>query len=73
MKLRTFLAGGAFLLWATMVPVNVTADSPPNTLTEEEKEAGWKLLFNGQNFDGWHNFKRDGVRPGWQVKDEALV
>jgi hypothetical protein len=73
MKLRTFLAGGAFLLWATMVPVNVTADSPPNTLTEEEKKAGWKLLFNGLSFDGWHNFKRDGVRPGWQVKDGALV
>ena len=73
MKLRTFLAGGAFLLWSAMVPLNVTADSPANTLTEEEKKAGWKLLFNGQNFDGWHNFKRDGVRPGWQVKDGALV
>src|ERR1039457_7708620 len=73
MKLRTFLAGGAFLLWSAMVPLNVTADSPANTLTEEETKAGWKLLFNGQNFDGWHNFKKDGVRPGWQVKDGTLV
>jgi len=31
------------------------------------------LLFNGTNFDGWHNFKRDDIRPGWQVKDGQLV
>jgi hypothetical protein len=45
----------------------------PNTLTEGEQAAGWKLLFNGTNLDGWHNFKREGVLPGWQVKDGALV
>ena len=31
---------------------------------KSEKAAGWKLLFNGKNFDGWHNFRQDGVRPG---------
>jgi hypothetical protein len=44
-----------------------------NTLTDAEKAAGWKILFDGNDFDGWHNFKRDGVRPGWQVKDGAMV
>jgi 3-keto-disaccharide hydrolase len=44
-----------------------------NTLTAAERAAGWRLLFNGTNFDGWHNFKRAGVRPGWQVKEGALV
>lgn len=44
-----------------------------NSLTHAEKAAGWKLLFDGQSFAGWHNFKQDGVRPGWQVKDGALV
>jgi len=44
-----------------------------NTLTEEERRAGWKLLFDGQSLNGWHNFKRDGVRPGWQVKDGTLA
>jgi Domain of Unknown Function (DUF1080) len=46
---------------------------PPNTLSAKEKSAGWVLLFNGTNFDGWHNFKRDGVQPGWEVKDGVLV
>ncbi len=50
------------------------ADAPAvNTLTEAEKAAGWKLLFNGKDLNGWHNFKREGVRPGWQVKEGALV
>ena len=52
----------------------MAADSgPPNQLTADEAKAGWKLLFDGKSFAGWHNFKRDGVRPGWQVKDGALV
>jgi hypothetical protein len=44
-----------------------------NALTDAEKAAGWKLLFNGKDLSGWHNFKADGVKPGWQVKDAALV
>ncbi|OHB84892.1 MAG: hypothetical protein A2Z38_00095 [Planctomycetes bacterium RBG_19FT_COMBO_48_8] len=44
-----------------------------NILTDEEKAAGWKPLFNGNNLDGWHNFKRDDVRPGWQVRNGALI
>ena len=49
------------------------ADASANTLTEAEKAAGWKLLFDGQNLNGWHNFKREGVRAGWQVKDGTLA
>jgi len=48
-------------------------DAAVNQLTDEEKKAGWKLLFDGKSFDGWHNFKKDAVRPGWQVKNGALV
>jgi len=44
-----------------------------NALSPEEKAAGWQLLFNGKDLQGWHNFKLEGVRPGWQVKDGALV
>jgi hypothetical protein len=49
------------------------ANSGLNTLSADEKAAGWKLLFNGKDFSGWHNFKREDIRPGWQVKDGALV
>lgn len=49
------------------------ADAPSNTLTVAEKAAGWKLLFDGQTFTGWHNFKQNGIRPGWQIKDGSLI
>jgi len=58
---------------ALTVAAAVRLPAAENTLTDEEKAAGWKLLFNGNDLNGWHNFKREGVRPGWQVKDGALV
>lgn len=48
-------------------------DPKPNTLTAAEKAEGWRLLFDGKSFDGWHNFKQDGVRPGWQIATNCLV
>ncbi|MEO5915711.1 MAG: DUF1080 domain-containing protein [Luteolibacter sp.] len=48
-------------------------EAKPNTLTDKEKSAGWKLLFDGKSLDGWHNFKKTDVRPGWVVKDGTLV
>ena len=48
-------------------------EAVPNTLTSAERAAGWRRLFNGTNFAGWHNFKRDGIRPGWQIKDGTLA
>ena len=52
---------------------SASASQAPNTLTEAEQKAGWKLLFDGKTLDGWHNFKKEGVRPGWQVKDGNLT
>ncbi len=66
--MKKLLLSGAFLLLASFA---LQAEEP-NTLTAAEKAAGWILLFNGKDLDGWHNFKKDGVRPGWQVKDGAL-
>lgn len=61
--------------WITSSPVHAedNAAAEPNTLTDQEKKDGWKLLFDGKNLDGWHNFKKEGVRPGWQVKDGTLM
>ncbi len=47
-------------------------DAAPNTLTDAEKQAGWKLLFDGQTTKGWRNYKKDGISAGWKVEDGAL-
>jgi len=44
-----------------------------NMLTDAEKAAGWQLLFNGTNFDGWHCWHRTQMRPGWVIKDGCMV
>jgi hypothetical protein len=43
-----------------------------NALTEDEKKAGWKLLFDGKTTEGWKGYKKDKVSDGWQVVDGAL-
>ena len=63
-----------FVVALTGISNLVAADeTAPNTLTAGEKAAGWRLLFNGQDLKGWSNFKRDTIKPGWQVKDGTLA
>ena len=44
-----------------------------NRLTEDEKQAGWRLLFDGKTTRGWRAYKMDKMPPGWKVIDGALV
>jgi hypothetical protein len=44
-----------------------------NRLSDQEKKDGWKLLFDGKSTTGWHSFKQETVRPGWEVKDGTLA
>ena len=64
----------ALVLTATLtLRLTAAEDAKPNTLTADEKAAGWKLLFDGKTLDGWHNFKKEGVKPGWQIKDDTIA
>lgn len=51
----------------------VSAGPPPNTLTPEEKVAGWRLLFDGKTTNGWRGYNMDRMPPGWQAVDGAMV
>jgi hypothetical protein len=44
-----------------------------NTLTEDEKKAGWKLLFDGKTLDGWKGYKKDKPADSWKVVDGVLT
>jgi hypothetical protein len=41
-----------------------------NTLTREEQEAGYRLLFDGHSLEGWDY---TGLPGGWSVEDGAIV
>jgi len=45
----------------------------PNTLTEAEKAAGWKLLFDGRTTEGWRGYKMQSMPPGWVVTNGTLA
>lgn len=44
-----------------------------NSLTEQEKQDGWTLLFNGTSLEGWHSYNKKDSIPIWTVKDGMLV
>ncbi len=50
-----------------------SAERPPNTLSEAEIKAGWRLLFDGQTTNGWRGVYQDEVPPDrWVVEDGTL-
>lgn len=68
---RSYLVLPALILACRLC--GATEPPAPNTLTAAEQAAGWRLLFNGKDLGKWHNFRREGVRPGWQVKEGTLA
>lgn len=58
------------LLTALALPVFA---GEPNTLTDQEKADGFKLIFDGKSTEGFRNFKKEDVSPKWIVKDGALT
>jgi quercetin dioxygenase-like cupin family protein len=45
----------------------------PNTLSADERAAGWTLLFDGKTPSGWRGFQKPAFpAAGWVVEDGAL-
>ena len=43
-----------------------------NTLTDAERAAGWRLLFDGRTLDGWRGYHSLELPAGWTVADGCL-
>jgi len=43
-----------------------------NKLSGKEKKAGWELLFNGKDFDGWRQCNGDAMPINWEIEDNAM-
>jgi hypothetical protein len=79
--MREFTAGArqiavALVIGGLMSGADATAaqaQSPPNTLTAQEKAAGWRLLFDGKSTAGWRAYGADSMPSGWQAVDGSLT
>lgn len=60
---------------APTVGTSSIAEPPavPNTLSAADQAQGWRLLFDGETFEGWKNYgAADDTIEGWVVRDGAL-
>ncbi len=43
-----------------------------NKLSKKEKKAGWTLLFNGKDFDGWRQCNGTAMPTNWVIEENAM-
>ena len=68
-----FLAMRLCILLLLATAASVVSAASANQLTDDEKSAGWKLLFDGTTPQGWHTFKKQSFpEKGWVVEDGWL-
>lgn len=56
-----------------VLAVWANAQEVPNTLSNDEKAAGFKLLFDGKTTKGWRGYKKEEMPSGWKVVDGSLT
>src|SRR5690348_12146862 len=62
-----------FVMAAAALPALAQNGSAMNSLTREEKAAGWQLLFDGSSFDGWENpAQKKPAGDAWAIEHGCL-
>lgn len=67
------LVAGILAAAACKTTNGASAPQAMNSLSTEEQQDGWKLLFDGKSTTGWHNYKKQSVGAGWTVVDGILT
>lgn len=63
--------GISFLI---LILISIPMTMAQNTLTQQEKKEGWKLLFDGKTTDGWRSYNGDSFPDGgWVIEDGTLT
>ena len=55
------------------VPAPQSSAQAPNTLTDAERRAGWRLLFDGTSLTGWRQYRADTLPTAWRVADGTIT
>lgn len=65
--------GISYLLAAALLTISCGLDLfGQNTLSDQEKQEGFVLLFDGSSSDGWRGYKKDKFPARWIIEDGTL-
>jgi hypothetical protein len=62
----------ALFIMAILLASNSAFAQKVNQLSGKEKKAGWELLFNGKNFDGWRQYNGNAMPANWTIEDNSM-
>jgi hypothetical protein len=48
------------------------ADEIDERVSEDQRQAGWRLLFDGRSMDGWRGYHAAPIPDGWRVENGTL-
>ncbi len=72
MKRQNFISLLIFVVFFIFISMNEAISQTPE-LTPAEKQAGWKLLFDGKTTQGWRSARNENLpAAGWEIKDGTL-
>jgi len=72
---KTLIAAAWLLAMAgctTVKPSTQVTSNTMNTLTDEQRKDGWKLLFDGNTTGGWHKYGGGPAGSAWKIADGTL-
>lgn len=73
--IKSILVASSFVVMlACNNAVSKQTPQPPamNSISQEEKNEGWELLFDGVSTAGWHTYGNKPVGKAWKVADGTL-
>ncbi len=71
-RTRKNLVGLSILLASSALAAAAYAEEP-NTLSDEEEKAGWRLLFDGKTAAGWRGYRSQTMPASWKVENGSLL
>jgi hypothetical protein len=72
MKKIIYLFISAAIFFACNSTKVTSMNTAANTLTTQEKNDGWQLLFDGKTTGAWHTYGKSGIGKGWKAEDNTL-
>lgn len=67
--------GAVLGIWSTScLLAGILMAAEPNTLTAQEREDGWQLLWDGQSNAGWRSVRNENFpSQGWEMQEGVLT